>query len=127
MSKSTVPSTRPVALITGASVGIGRELALLFADGNYDLVLVARNSEQLERVAAECKRRRPVETIVIVKDLADPAAPRELYDQLQGRSIFVEVLVNNAGFGTHGPFVDTDLETELRMVQVNIAALTHLT
>src|SRR6266404_1955985 len=100
---------RPVALITWASSGIGLDLAKLFAQGGHDLVLVARNEEALRGVATECERSG-VKAHVLAKDLSQVNSAREIFDELEGRGIAVEVLVNNAGFGTHGMFVRTKLE-----------------
>src|SRR6267142_4494364 len=119
-------ASRPVALITGASSGIGLDLAKLFAQGGHDLVLVARNEEALRAVAAECEKSG-VKTHVLAKDLSDPMSAQEIFDELSARQIPVEVLVNNAGFGTHGMFVRTKLEDEVGMIQVNIVALIQLT
>jgi uncharacterized protein len=115
------------ALITGASSGIGRELALLFAQDHRQLVLVARNRVALEQVAAECRDRCASEAQIIVIDLADPAAPGRIHDELAAQSLDVDFLVNNAGFGTHGLFAESDLSRELQLVQVNIASLIALT
>jgi short-subunit dehydrogenase len=118
--------SKPVALITGASAGIGLDLAKLFAKGGHDLVLVARNEEALRGVAGECEKLG-VKAHVLAKDLSQANAAQEIFDELKAREIAVEVLVNNAGFGTHGPFVRTKLEDEVGMIQVNIAALVALT
>jgi len=117
---------RPVALITGASAGIGLDLAKLFAQGGHDLVLVARNEEALRGVAGECEKSRG-KAHVLAKDLSNANSAPEIFDELKAREIAVEVLVNNAGFGTHGPFVRTKLEDEVGMIQVNITALIALT
>lgn len=125
MSCSTFAG-RPRTLITGASVGIGRELARVFARNGFDLVLTARQQTQLEAVADEC-RGSGVQAYVIARDLADPQAPQQVYDQLQREGRSIDVLVNNAGFGTHGPFAQTDLDPDLKLLQVNVVALTALT
>jgi uncharacterized protein len=117
---------RPVALITGASSGIGLDLAKLFAQGGHDLVLVARNEEALRAAAAECEKVG-VKAQVLAKDLSNSNAAQEIFDELSARGIVVEVLVNNAGFGTHGLFVRSKLEDEVGMIQVNIVALIQLT
>ena len=117
---------KPTALITGASVGIGYELAKVFARNGHDLALVARNREQLEKVAAEC-RTLGAESRVIAKDLSVPGAAQEIFDELSQAGVQVDVLVNNAGFGTHGPFAEIDEDADLGLLQVNIVALTHLT
>ncbi len=118
---------RPTALITGASAGIGAALAREFAAHGYDLVLVARRKDRLLALADELETRYRVTARAIEADLARPEAPDEIYRQVWVRGIAVDVLVNNAGFGTHGPFAATDLQTELQMLQVNVVALTHLT
>ena len=119
-------STRPLALITGASAGIGRALALLMAD-RHDLILTARNREQLESLAAECRKRGATIAEAWPFDLADPQAPQQMYQRVQEQKWFVELLVNNAGFGIHGPFPGADLAKQLAMLQVNCLALTALT
>jgi short-subunit dehydrogenase len=118
--------TMATALITGASSGIGRDLARLFAQDHHDVVLVARSREALEEVAEEC-RNRGAQARVLVKDLADPAAPRQIYLALAAQALHVDFLVNNAGFGTHGLFAESDLNREVQLVQVNIVALISLT
>lgn len=115
------------ALITGASGGIGKELAKVFAKKGHDLVLVARSEQALRDLAEGLQKEFGIRARVIVKDLNRTSAPWEIYGELQQESIPVDILVNNAGFGTSGPFKDTDLAAELDMLQVNIAALTHLT
>jgi short-subunit dehydrogenase len=118
---------RPTALITGASGGIGVELARVFAEHGYDLVLVARGKDRLVALAAELEGAHGITARVIEADLAQPAAPDAIYEQVGVQGVTVDILVNNAGFGTHGPFADTDLGTELEVLQVNVVALTHLT
>jgi short-subunit dehydrogenase len=114
------------ALITGASVGIGYELAKQFAGGGYDLILVARNEEKLHAVADEI-RALGVQAQVILSDLARPDSPRALFADVQNRGLSVDVLVNNAGFGAVGKFHELDLRRQLEMIQVNITALVELT
>ena len=114
------------ALITGASGGIGYELAKLFARDHYNLVLVARSPEKLTQVATELNRFGvTVRTIPV--DLAASPAPKFLFDQLQRENIVVDVLINNAGFGAFGEFATSPQEEILGQIQLNIAALTHLT
>jgi uncharacterized protein len=115
------------ALITGASSGIGLELAHLFAQEGYRLVLVARNRGALHELADDLQSRYSVTIRISPKDLAHPASPAELYQELQEAGIVLDVLVNNAGFGGSGSFANTDWNNEAEMIQVNIAALTHLT
>lgn len=120
-------ASRPVALVTGASGGIGLELARVLAREGHDLVLVARSLAELERIGNELEQQYGVNSYAIQADLADPAAPARLFHDIGGRGIAVETLVNNAGFGLAGRFDQGDERRELEMVQVNIAALTHLT
>jgi uncharacterized protein len=115
------------ALITGASSGIGLELARLFAADGYRLVLVARNRGALRALGDDLRTSHNVDVRVSPKDLAHPASPAELYQELQEAGIVLDVLVNNAGFGGNGPFLKTDWNNEAEMMQVNMVALTHLT
>ena len=117
------------ALITGASSGIGRELATLFAKDGYNLVLVSRSGDQLNDLADKFKQQFGTSEITVIeKDLSDPNAPQEVYDAVTGKNITVNALVNNAGFGEYGKFAtETDLQKELDVIQVNLTALVHLT
>jgi len=115
------------ALITGASGGIGYELALLFARNGYDCILVARSQDKLNELAARLESESRVKTIVIGRDLSRPSAVDEIYEEVTAASMPVDVLVNNAGIPVFGPFIETDLQTELEMLQVNVVALTALT
>jgi hypothetical protein len=126
---SASPSTPSVktALITGASSGIGLELARLFAADHYHLVLVARNRAALQQLGEELQSQHGIQVRISPKDLAHPASPAELYQELQEAGVAIDVLVNNAGFGGSGPFLQTDWQHEAEMIQVNIVALTHLT
>ncbi len=117
---------RPLALVTGASAGIGAELARLLAV-DHDLVLTARRAEPLRALADEVKRLHGATCHVFPADLADPTAPRQLFDTIAAAGLTVDVLVNNAGFGDLGPFAKADLPKILRMIQVNVTALTELT
>lgn len=118
---------KKTALITGASSGIGYEMTKYFGQDRYDLVLVARSEQALNQLAQELEAQYGVSVKVIVKDLAQPAAPEEIYNQLQQEGVHIDVLVNNAGYGSYGLFTETDLTKEMDMLQVNIMALTHLT
>lgn len=115
------------ALITGASSGIGLELARLFARDRIDLVLVARREAELQKLAEELASSHPIQVRVFAADLTDPAAPDHIFAALKNDGIVIDALVNNAGFGTYGPFVETDLQAELQMLKLNIVSLTHLT
>lgn len=119
--------TKETALITGASSGIGLELAQLFAADGANLILVARSEDKLRLLADELKTQYEITIHVIPKDLADPNAPQEIYDELQAGNIAVDVLVNNAGVGALGPVAELDTRRQVNMVQVNVTALTHLT
>ena len=110
----------PTALITGASGGIGLELARIFAEQGYALVLVARTRERLEEIAVELK---PTPVQVLAKDLALVGAAEGIHREVPK----VDVLVNNAGYGVYGPFVKTPLDDELGMLQLNMTALVVLT
>jgi len=114
-------------LITGASSGIGLELAHLFAQDGYRLVLVARNRSALRELGDELQARHSIQVRISPKDLAHPASPGELYQELQEAGIVLDVLVNNAGFGGTGSLLNTDWSNEAEMIHVNITALTHLT
>ena len=115
------------ALITGASSGIGYELALLFAADGFDCILVARSHGKLQELAARLEGEHRVKTLVLAKDLSKPSAVDEIYEEVSAASMEVDVLVNNAGFPVYGLFVETDLAAELEMLQVNVVALTALT
>ena len=109
------------ALITGASSGIGRDMAVILAQQGYDLILVARRLDLLEKL----KEELPVDVQVIALDLGKEEACKALYETVRNESI--EVLINNAGFGLIGAFDRTDLETELQMIDINIKAVHILT
>jgi hypothetical protein len=115
------------ALITGASSGIGYELARIFAREKYNLVLVARNEKKLQEIAAELTKTYGVPVTVLAKDVSILASATEIYDALKQKNIAVDVLVNNAGFGDFGFFTETKWEKELEMINLNMTALTALT
>jgi len=124
---ATTQRTGKTAFITGASAGLGAELAQLFAADGHDLVLVARRRAELEAVAARLSGAHGIAAHAIADDLADRDAPERIVAELARRETEIEFLVNNAGFGTSGPFAERDTRRELEMVQVNIAALVDLT
>src|SRR5438094_732073 len=115
------------AAITGASAGIGKALALEFAAGGFNILLIARNQKTLADVAEECAHRSGVETEVIAADLSDPESLDRLYAALASRNRHYEVLVNNAGFGIHGDFASTNLQLNLQLVNVQVATALTLT
>jgi short-subunit dehydrogenase len=114
-------------LITGASSGIGRAFAHLFARDGCNLVLVARRETVLEELASELTRQHKARVTVIAIDLADPVAALRLHEQLRRDGVVVDVLVNNAGFGAQGAFAGLPLERQLQMIHLNVTALTALT
>ena len=119
-------------LITGASSGIGLELAKCFAtdyvtNDNCRIILLARNTDALESLAAELRRDYKVEVTVLTADLSLPETPKRIFSELSAQKISVDVLVNNAGFGANGMFAQLPLPRQLEMLQVNIAALMDLT
>ena len=114
-------------LITGASSGIGLELARLFAADNSNLVLIARREERLRALAEELKSEFGVDIYVLSKDLSEKSAPKEIYDEIQKQGLVIDVVVNNAGFGARGRFAELGEEAQIDMIQVNVVALTHLT
>ena len=115
------------ALITGASSGIGYEIAKLLAKEGKNLVAVARSRDKLEDLKREVENKRGTKVKVLAKDLSDPRAPVEIFSELEKEGINVDVLVNNAGFCVYGKFAETELQKQLEMIQVNATSLVHLT
>jgi hypothetical protein len=115
------------ALITGASNGIGLELAKVHASKGGNLVIVARNKAKLDELKAELERQYKITVYTIGKDLSLPHAAQEVYDEIKSQQIQIDYLVNNAGFGDFGMFVETDWNKELQMINLNITTLTHFT
>jgi uncharacterized protein len=114
-------------LITGASSGIGLELAKCFAADGCSLILVARNQGALEKLADELRRAHGIEAVVLTADLSLPETPKQIFKKLSAQKITADILVNNAGFGAQGKFAELPLSRQLEMLQVNITALTELT
>jgi short-subunit dehydrogenase len=115
------------ALITGATSGIGLELAKLFAYDNYNMVLVARDEDRLIEIATELQEMGAGRITIITKDLCVANAAAEIHHITHQHNIHVDVLVNNAGIGEYGLFSETSLEKELCMIQLNITSMVHLT
>ena len=121
-----VSATRPIALVTGASSGIGAELAREAAKDGHDLVLVARRREPMQALAAELKALG-AESTIILADLSKPGAAAVLMQDIEARGIAIDTLINNAGLGETARFDRSDPEKVAAMLQVNIVALTELT
>ncbi len=115
------------ALITGASDGIGYELAKCFAKGGYNLILVARSQDDLERVAKELTYDYNIQAYTIIADLMQRESAYKVYDQVKSENLQVDVLVNNAGQGVWGAFTGTDLNDELAIIELNVISLVVLT
>lgn len=114
-------------LITGASSGIGLDMARIFAAQQSNLVLVARSTDKLNQLAEELRAQSGIQVEVISQDLGAPNAVTELCAALDARNLQVDVLVNNAGFGLRGTVAELDCDRQVNMVQVNVTALTELT
>lgn len=118
---------RETALVTGASGGIGEDLARLIAAGGRNVVLVARSADKLQALATDLSSAHRIDATVLAVDLSEPDAADQVANALAARGITIDMLVNNAGFGTAGGFVREDADEQLRLLQVNIVALTMLT
>jgi len=127
MGGSMIGSKEKYALVTGASCGVGYELAKQLAEDGKDIVVIARSRDRLEDLRKLIESKYGTKVKVLAKDLSDPKAPPEIFSELEKEKIVVDVLVNNAGFGVYGKFVETDLQQELDMIQVNAVSLIHLT
>ena len=116
------------ALITGASGGIGKCFAQKLAAKNTNLIIVARSEDKLNALAQELQQQYKINVEVIVKDLTEASAAREVFDATQAKGLTVDLLINNAGFGDYGEFVQTDCDRQIQMIQLNniaVVALTH--
>jgi len=115
------------ALITGASGGIGLELAKLFAKDKINLILVARSKKKLISIAEDFEKQYHIKVIYIVKDLSKYDSALEIYDEVKSKNIFLEFLINNAGFGSYKEFITEDWDIYQKMLTLNIYNLVHLT
>lgn len=115
------------ALVTGASSGIGLELARVFAKNGHNVILSARSGDQLEDIAAELQSQYGVQASVVVADLADPKGAQGLYEDVKRNGAQIDYLVNDAGVGVYGRFIETDMQEELEMIQINATSLYVLT
>jgi short-subunit dehydrogenase len=127
MTAPQPPDSKPTALVTGASRGIGLALAKQLADNGHDVVLSARGRDALEAAAGVIEGKYNVNATVIPVDLRLPDAAEQLYNEVAAQKLEIGILVNNAGFGLGGEFMETDMQREAEMIQVNITALTQLT
>ena len=118
---------KKIALITGASSGIGKEFARIHAEKGGDLIVVARSENKLNELKKELEEAYKVNVVVITKDLTQPDAPKEIYEQVKSAGLMVDYLINNAGFGGLGKFNERELAQDLSMINLNISALTALT
>src|SRR4030042_4232980 len=115
------------ALVTGASSGIGYQLAKLFAKDGKNIVVVARSQDRLEELKKEIENEYGTSVMVLAKDLSAPKSAHEIFSELEKKNVNVDVLVNNAGLAVYGKFKATDWDKEAGMIQVNITTLTNLT
>jgi hypothetical protein len=122
-----IETTHGATLVTGASSGIGYELARLFAAGGDDLILVARREAEMEALASELHEQFGVESTVFPLDLTSPTAVDDLVERVEAAGLHVDTLVNNAGFSVYGAYHETDRGTERSMLDLNVVALTELT
>src|SRR5262245_66421194 len=106
-----------IALITGASGGIGEELAHLLAAARLDVVLVARSADKLSALAVDLVRAHGIQAHVLAQDLSAPSAPEAIVRELAARGLAIDILINNAGFGTYGLFAETPSDEEARLIQ----------
>lgn len=118
---------KKVALITGASSGIGKEFARIHAKQGGDVVIVARSENKLNELKTKLEEKFKVQVKVISKDLSLPSSPKEVYDEIKNEGIEIDYLINNAGFGGQGKFHERPWEQDLQMIQLNVIALTALT
>ena len=114
------------ALITGASSGIGYELANLFAKDKHNIILIARREDRLKQLSRDLENDYKIKTLVIPKDLSQSQSAQEIYDILKQNDITIDYLINNAGFIVYGRFSDTNWSEDHKMIQLHMLTLTHL-
>lgn len=120
-------SNLSVALVTGAASGIGQELAHLLAKDQYQLILVDQNPGGLQGFADHLQSVHHITPTLITQDLSEAGAAQKVYDEVQSKGLQVDILINDAGFGVAGPFLDADLNRNVALINTNITALTELT
>ena len=113
-------------LITGTTSGLGREFARIFAQNGYNIVVVARNEVLLQQQKQELERQFGVEMVYIVKDLSAENSAQEVYDEIKHKGIDIDILINNAGFGSFGRYVDVDWQRQKGLASVNMLAVMQL-
>lgn len=116
-----------VALITGASTGIGKELAYIHAEKGGDLIIIARSKDKLEALKIDLEKKHGVKVLVIAKDLGAAEAPKEIYAEVKAANIEIDILINNAGFGNVGKFHELDYARQISMINLNVTSLTAMT
>jgi short-subunit dehydrogenase len=122
-----MPTDNSWVLVTGASSGFGEEFARQYAEQGHSLVLVARRLDRLQTLAESLHQRYRVDVVVEQVDLSDVEATIQLHQRLRERGIAIDILINNAGHGLQGPFVDSQLDAAMAMVQLDVASLTAVT
>jgi len=125
--KGTTLALMATALITGASSGIGAAFAKALAASQTNLILVARSQDKLNSLAKQLQQQYPIQVEVWVQDLAIPGAATSVFEAITQKNLAIDLLINNAGFGTYGPFSESSLSKQLEMIQLNILSLVDLT
>ena len=118
---------KEIAIITGATEGMGLEFAKILAQKNYDLILTARNDKKLSKIKTDFESNYKINVYTFAKDLSQPQAAKELYADISKLNLNITTLINNAGLGDYGYFCDTDLDKEMQMIQLNVSSLVTLT
>lgn len=124
---TVIPTASHFALITGATSGIGNGFAHALAWDGINLVITARNKDRLQEVKSELEAKYSINVIIISRDLSQPEASSEIFEFLKQEGVVLDILVNNAGFNVYGKFEATDLEEEIKMMNLHVMAVTQLT